>query len=79
MYVPDLCTKYAVSCFLFIILLAFDEHIHLVPKKYLAHLLKFKAAFRHLLCFNSRREDLIRVYPSSKKNLIHDWENVIAY
>ena len=34
---------------------------------------------RNLLCFSSRREDLIRAYPWSKKYLINDWEIIIAY
>ena len=32
-----------------------------------------------LLCFCSRCKDLIRVCIWSKKNLIIDWENIIAY
>ena len=34
---------------------------------------------RNLLCFRSRREDLISTYPWSKKYLINDWEIIIAY
>ena len=58
-----------VKCCLFLILLAFYEHIHLGSNQ----------SLRHLLCFSYRCKGLIRVYPSCKKILINDWENIFAY
>ena len=34
---------------------------------------------RHLLCFSLIYKDLIRAYPSSKKNLVNDSGNIIGY
>ena len=45
----------------------FYEHIHLCPKRSLR------------ICFSHRCKDLIRAYPWSKKDLINDWEIIIAY
>ena len=58
-----------VKCYLFLMSFAFYEYIHLGSNQ----------SLRHLLCFSSRCKGLIRVYPSHKKILINDWENIFTY
>ena len=36
-------------------------------------------SLRHILCFSFIYRYLFRSYPWSKKNLVNDWENIIAY
>ena len=67
MYVPN--TRGSKMLFIPPFLLAFYEYIHLGSNQ----------ALRHLLCFSPRCKDLIKAYPGSKKNLVNDWENIIAY